>query len=231
MNSSLTCILEIRSAAGGEEAKIWAKDLLRMYLRFSQSQNWKVKQTNDLTLEIKGENCYQLLKHEAGVHRVQRVPSTERHGRIHTSTATVAILPKIPETEIQIKPNDLEIQFYRSSGAGGQNVNKVNSAVRLIHKPTNIIAECQTERYQEQNRKRAMEMLRTRVWQQEQERKQGKISDQRKAQVGQGERSEKIRTYNYPNNRVNDHRLNKKFRLEDIIEGKLEKITRLLSVL
>lgn len=227
--SSISCILEIRSAAGGEEAKIWANDLLRMYTRFANLKSWKVEEIGEKKLRITGDEAWPRLKNEAGVHRVQRVPSTEKYGRIHTSTATVAVLPEIKESQVQINPNDLEIQFYRSGGHGGQNVNKVSTAVRLIHKPTGLVAESQSERFQEQNRRLAMQILQAKVWEQEQEKKQGKITQQRRDQVGQGERSEKIRTYNYPNNRVTDHRLGKKFRLEDIIEGKLEKITKLLK--
>lgn len=228
-NPSISCILEIRPAAGGEEAKIWADDLLRMYSRFSQLKNWKIETIGERKLKISGPQVWSKLKNEAGVHRVQRVPSTEKYGRIHTSTATVAILPEIKDIAVQINANDLEIQFYRSGGHGGQNVNKVSTAVRLIHKPTGLVAECQSERFQEQNRRLAMQMLQTKIWEQEQTRKKGNISQQRKDQVGQGERSEKIRTYNYPSNRVTDHRLGKKFRLEDIMEGKLEKMTRLLT--
>lgn len=230
-NQPKSCILEIRSAAGGEEAKIWARDLLRMYLKFGQSKGWQVNRINDLTLKIKGEGAYNKLQFEAGVHRVQRTPKTERYGRIHTSTATVAVLPKIPESEIKINPKDIEFQTFRSSSQGGQNVQKVNTAVRLIHKPTGAMASCQTQRYQEQNRKIALEMLRAKIWQKQEEEKQAKIDQQRRSAVGRGMRSEKIRTYNYPQNRVTDHRIKKKFRLEDIIEGKLEKLTTLLSLL
>jgi peptide chain release factor 1 len=231
VSESISCILEIRPAAGGEEAKIWADDLLRMYTRFAHLQNWKTEETGERKLRITGPQVWSRLKNEAGVHRVQRVPSTEKYGRIHTSTATVAVLPEIEDSQVQINPNDLEIQFYRSGGHGGQNVNKVSTAVRLIHKPTGLVAECQSERFQEQNRRLALQMLQTRIWEKEQAKNQGEISQQRRNQVGQGERSEKIRTYNYPNNRVTDHRLGKKFRLEDIVAGKLEKMTKLLTAL
>ncbi len=227
--SNIPCLLEIRPAAGGEEAKIWADDLLRMYTRFANLQSWKAETVGERKLRITGPQVWSRLKNEAGVHRVQRVPSTEKYGRIHTSTATIAILPEIEDAAVQINPNDLEIQFYRSGGHGGQNVNKVSTAVRLIHKPTGLVAECQSERFQEQNRRLAMQILQARIWEQERIKNQGEISQQRRDQVGQGKRSEKIRTYNYPNNRVTDHRLGKKFRLEDIVAGKLEKITRLLT--
>lgn len=219
------CTLEIRPAAGGEEAKIWAHDLLRMYLRFTNNQGLKVKQIAPLTLRIQGIGSYGTLKNEAGVHRVQRVPVTEKYGRIHTSTASVAVLPEIPESEIKINPHDLEWQFYRASTQGGQNVQKVSTAVRLIHKPSNIVVACEQERFQEQNRKIALELLRSKLWEQEEMKKEKTLADYRSA-IGRGMRAEKIRTYNFPQNRVTDHRLNKKFRLEDILEGKLGKIIR-----
>lgn len=223
------CILEIRPAAGGDEANIWARDLLRMYLKFSQNQSWKVDRIDDLTLKIKGKGAYNKLRHESGVHRVQRVPITERYGRIHTSTASVAVLPQIHESELKINPSDLDWQFYRASSQGGQNVQKVNTAVRLTYKSTGIVVTCQTQRYQEQNRKMALEILRAKLWEKKQEEKHSQINKERKIAVGRGMRAEKIRTYNYAQNRVTDHRIKKKFRLEDIIEGKLEKLTNLLS--
>lgn len=222
-------IFEIRPGTGGEEAKIWAKDLLRMYIRFANFSHWKVLLLDNNVLKITGEDVYQKLKHEAGVHRVQRIPQTERYGRIHTSTATVAVLPEISLTEIKINSHDLEFQAFRASGHGGQNVNKVSTAVRLIHKPTGIMVTCQTQRDQHQNRQLAMEMLRAKIYQLEEEKKQSAISNQRSVQIGRAMRAEKIRTYNFPQNRVTDHRLRKKFRLEDIIDGKLEKLTLLLS--
>ncbi len=223
-------ILEIRPAAGGEEAKIWADDLLRMYTRFANFQGWKIEEIGERKIRITGENVWQKLNKEAGVHRVQRVPETESYGRIHTSTATVAVLPEIDEQEVEINPNDLEIQFTHASGHGGQNVNKVATAVRLIHKPTGIVIESQSQRQQEQNRKIAMDLLRAKLWEIEQEKKQGKIIDIRREQVGEGERAEKIRTYNFPQNRVTDHRINKKFRVEDIMVGKLDKLVKILHL-
>jgi len=219
-----TAIIEIRPAAGGDEAKIWANDLLRMYLKFAQKQGWKVGLVNSGVLRITGLRVFNQLKYESGVHRVQRIPETERYGRIHTSTATVAVLPEIPETQIKVDPKDLEWQFFRASTHGGQYVQKVSTAVRLKHKPSGIVVSCQQERTQEQNRKIAMNLLRSKLWQQQEETKEARIGDIRRAAVGRGMRSEKIRTYNFPQNRVTDHRLNKKFRLEDILEGKLEKI-------
>jgi len=214
-------IIEIRAAAGGEEAKIWADDLLEMYTRFTLAQNLKVIPIGNRIIKIKGKQAYPLLKNEAGVHRVQRVPVTESQGRIHTSTATVAILPEVKETEIAINPADIEIEFFRSSGAGGQNVNKVSTAVRLKHKPTNIVIESQTQRTQIQNRKIAEDILRAKLFEIEQEKKLSELSEARSA-VGRGMRAEKIRTYNFPQNRVTDHRLKKSWKnLDKILEGNL----------
>ncbi|OGV89966.1 hypothetical protein A2Z41_02975 [Microgenomates group bacterium RBG_19FT_COMBO_39_10] len=224
MNQDIA-IIEIRGAAGGNEAKIWADDLLRMYLRFAEKQNWQIKTLGQRVLRIRGKNVYELLKKEAGVHRVQRIPTTERHGRIHTSTATVAILPEISENQIKINPQDLDWQFYRASTQGGQNVQKVSSAVRLIHEPSGIVVTCEQERFQEQNRKIALDLLRARLWEKEQAKKQNQLGDLRREAIGRGERSEKIRTYNFPQNRVSDHRLKKSFHnLEAILNGDLRKI-------
>lgn len=222
-------LIEIRSAAGGEEAKIWADDLLRMYLKLAQIKSWPVSILGKGVLRINIPEAYDLLGFEAGVHRVQRVPLTEKRGRIHTSTATVAVLPIIPETEIQINPADLEWQFYRASSQGGQNVQKVSTAVRLIHRPTGIVVTSERERFQEQNRRIALEVLRSKLWEKKENQRVLQIDSLRREAVGHGMRSEKIRTYNYPQNRVTDHRINKKFRLEDIIEGKLEKMLSLLA--
>ena len=219
-----SCILEFRGAAGGEEAKIWAEDLLRMYTRFAESKNWKIQHLNDLVIKISGKDAYNQLKHEAGVHRVQRIPTTESQGRIHTSTASIAVLPIIPESTIKIKPDDIEIAFTHSSGHGGQNVNKVSTAVRLTHKPTGIVVECQTQRFQDQNRKIATDILRSKLWEKEKEKKEREISNARSI-IGRGMRSEKIRTYNYPQNRVTDHRIKKSWHnLDTILEGNLEKV-------
>jgi len=219
-------IVEIRQGAGGDEAKIWAGDLLRMYLRYSQIKNWIVSQVGELILKIKGKDVYNKLKQESGVHRVQRVPQTERYGRIHTSTASVVVLPKIDEQEILIRPDELEWAFFRSGGAGGQNVNKVSTAVRVTHKPSGIITSSQQERSQVQNRELALDLLRAKLWEREQARTQADLTQARSA-IGTGDRSEKIRTYNYPQNRVTDHRINKKWQnLEKIVAGDLDQVVR-----
>lgn len=216
--------IEIRSAAGGDEAKIWASDLLRMYFRFAIKKNWRVVKIDESTLLVSGENVFEYLKHESGVHRVQRTPETEKRGRIHTSTATIAVLPEIKETDIQINPNDLDWQFFRASTQGGQNVQKVSTAVRLIHKPTGIVTQAQEERFQEQNRRIALDLLRAKLWEREEERKMKEIAGYRSA-IGRGMRAEKIRTYNYPQNRVTDHRIKKSFgNLDSILNGNLDKL-------
>ena len=223
-------VLEIRSATGGDEAKIWANDLLRMYLRFAEKKGFQTK-IKDTNISITGDNAFELLKHETGVHRVQRTPKTEKYGRIHTSTATVAVLTKSESQEITIDPEDLEWQFYRASTQGGQNVQKVSSAVRLIHKPTNTVVTSEQERTQVQNRAIAMDHLKDKLKisaakkrkEQEQEMRSG---------IGMGRRSEKIRTYNFPQNRVTDHRINKSFHnLDQIMNGSLDKIIKKLSSL
>jgi peptide chain release factor 1 len=222
-------ILEIRPAAGGDEAKIWAHDLKRMYVRYANSQKWSVSEIGEGVIKISGPDAFEKLKHEAGVHRVQRVPQTERYGRIHTSTATVAVLPEIPESEIRINPQDLEWQFYRASTQGGQNVQKVSSAVRLKHHPSGFVVTSEEERSQEQNRKLALDLLRAKLWQREEEKKEAEIKDYRSV-IGRGMRAEKIRTYNYPQNRVTDHRLNKSWKnLDAIMNGDLQKIVSLLQ--
>lgn len=218
-------ILEFRAGPGGEEAKLWAMDLMRMYIRYASILGWKVEQVADSAIRIKGPGAFDKLQYEAGTHRVQRIPATERSGRIHTSTATVAVLPEIPETDIVVRPEEIEFDFFRSGGKGGQNVNKVSSAVRIRHKPTGIVVSAQTERDQYQNRQVALSMLRGRLWEKREMEKSQMLSEQRSV-IGRGMRAEKIRTYNYPQNRVTDHRINKSWHnLEDIIEGKLAKIT------
>jgi len=223
--------IEIRGATGGDEAKIWGTDLLRMYMRYAVKKNWKVNSVDETTLLISGMDVFDLLKNESGVHRVQRVPETEKRGRIHTSTATVAVLPEIHESEVHVNPGDLEIQFYRSGGHGGQNVNKVSTAVRLIHKPTGIMVTASEERFQEANRQIAMNLLRAKLWEKEEERKMKEIAGYR-SPIGRGMRSEKIRTYNYPQDRVTDHRIGKSFgNLEAIVDGSLDKVIELTKVL
>ncbi|RJR28943.1 PCRF domain-containing protein [Candidatus Microgenomates bacterium] len=219
-----TCYLEVRSAAGGDEAKIWASDLLRMYYRFAIKMSWNAVQLDEANLQLKGEGVFDLLKNETGVHRVQRIPSTEKRGRVHTSTATVAVLPEISDSEVHINPQEVDIQFYRAGGHGGQNVNKVSTAVRLTHTPSGIVVTCQTERFQEQNRAIAMDLLRSKLWEAEEEKKMREIAGYRSA-IGRGMRSEKIRTYNFAQDRVTDHRIGKSFgNLEAIVDGNLEKV-------
>jgi len=219
-----TIFLEVRGAAGGDEAKIWASDLMRMYFRYCQKQNISCEQIEESTLKIKGYKIFDFFKNESGVHRVQRIPATEKRGRIHTSTATILVLPQISDREINISESDLEWQFYRAGGKGGQNVNKVSTAVRLIHQPTGITVTAQTERQQEQNRANALDLLRSKLWEREELEKEKKIEGYR-SKVKSGDRSDKIRTYNFPQDRVTDHRIGKSFgNLESIIDGNLDKI-------
>lgn len=228
-------ILEIRSAAGGNEAGLFAQDLLRMYTKFAQNKGWQLEeldkaegnlgQIKEVILKLTGKDSYNNLKYESGVHRVQRVPVTESSGRIHTSTATVAVLPQISVEQVIINPSEIEFEAFRSGGAGGQNVNKVSTAVRLKHIPTGIVVTCQTERSQLQNRENAMNLLRSKLWELEKQAKAGNVEAQRSSQIGTGDRSEKIRTYNFPQNRVTDHRINKSWHnLEKILEGDLDKM-------
>lgn len=228
-------ILEIRAGAGGTEAGLFAAELMEMYLKYGEAHGWKMqilnisrsdlKSIKTVSIEIKGNDAYSLLNKESGVHRVQRVPVTESSGRIHTSTATVAVLPVVSPIHVEIKPDDIEEEFFRSGGAGGQNVNKVSTAVRLKHLPTGMVVECQEERKQGRNREKAMEMLRSRLYQVMLEKQVGNISELRAEQVGTGERSEKIRTYNFPQDRITDHRLKKSWgSVESVLNGNLDKI-------
>ena len=228
-NQNQKSFVEVRSAAGGDEAKIWATDLLRMYMRWAGKKNWKVSSIAENVTKIVGPNSFDLLKNESGVHRVQRVPVTEKRGRIHTSTATVAVLPEIKNTEINIRPGDLEWQFFRASTQGGQNVQKVSTAVRLIHKPSGIVVTSEQERQQVQNRQIALELLRAKLWDKQEAEKSETIAGYRSA-IGRGMRAEKIRTYNYPQNRVTDHRIKKSWgNLDSILDGNLDKMLNKIS--
>lgn len=224
-------VLEIRSAAGGDEAGLFADDLIRMYSRFAQNKGWKIEELDKNVLKIEGVGVYSVLQKESGVHRVQRVPVTESGGRIHTSTATVAVLPQVSGKELIINPSDITFEAFRSGGAGGQNVNKVSTAVRLKHVPTGIVVTCQTERSQLQNRENALSLLRAKLWEKQQLESAGNRTEQRSFQIGTGDRSEKIRTYNFPQNRVTDHRIGKSWHnLDKILEGDLDDIIQALSV-
>jgi peptide chain release factor 1 len=233
-------ILEIRSAAGGDEAAIWAGDLLRMYERYADRIGLEVEPLENspseaggydkVTVAIKGKGAYSRMKYEAGVHRVQRVPKTESQGRIHTSTATVAVLPEVAEVEVDIDPNDLKVDVYRSTGPGGQSVNTTDSAVRLTHLPTSLVVTVQDEKSQLQNKEKAMRILRARLYQMESQRQQSELAGARRSQVGSGERSEKIRTYNFKENRVTDHRVGLTLkRLDQVLDGDLEEFVTALS--
>ncbi len=223
-------ILEVRGAAGGEEAKIWGEDLLNMYTRYAQIKGWKIEVLDGNVLKFKGKDVYKLLQYESGVHRVQRVPTTESSGRIHTSTATIAILPEIKPAQVELKNDDIEfVAFKRSAGAGGQNVNKVATAVRLTHKPTGVVVECNQDRTQHGNREIAMELLASRLWEIKEQERIEKLGDARLA-IGRGMRSEKIRTYNYPQDRITDHRIGKSwYNLSSILEGNFEPIVQTLQ--
>ncbi len=222
---SYNIILEVKGATGGEEAKLWANELLQMYLKFAQYRGFKAKVLNETGIKIDGEGAFETFKYEAGVHRVQRVPETEKRGRVHTSTAAVSVLPELEDIDLHINPDDVEFEAFRSGGHGGQNVNKVSTAVRLKHTPTGIIVSCQTQRFQAQNRELAMEMLRAKLWEMEAEKQHGELSSIKSTQVGRGMRAEKIRTYNFPQDRLTDHRINKSWRnLEEILNGNLDEI-------
>ena len=219
--------LEIRGATGGDEAKNWGADLLRMYMRYAAKVGWQVEAVAENVILISGPNVYDLLKNESGVHRVQRVPSTEKRGRIHTSTATVVILPEIAEHEVLINPIDLDWQFYHASSKGGQNVQKVSTAVRLTHKPTGFVVTAQSERFQQQNRQIALDLLRAKLWEKEEAEKERTVAGYRSV-IGHGMRAEKIRTYNFPQDRITDHRIGKNWgNLESIVDGNLDKILEL----
>ena len=240
-NDGKNIIMEIRGAAGGDEAQLFAGDLLRMYTRFAESQGWKVdvlerSETGiggikEAIFIISGEDVYSKMKFESGAHRVQRVPTTESSGRIHTSTATVVVLPEAEEVEIEINENDIRVDTFASSGAGGQSVNTTMSAVRLTHIPTGVVVSMQDERSQIKNKEKAMKVLRARVYDKYQQEEQAKFDAERKSKVGTGDRSERIRTYNYPQNRVTDHRIGLTIqKLDQIMEGKLDEVLEALRI-
>jgi peptide chain release factor 1 len=216
-------LLEVKGAAGGDEAKLWADELIRMYTRFGQKKGFQVEQLEPDVIKISGRtNAFGTFKYEAGVHRVQRIPATEKRGRIHTSTATVSILPELEDFDLHINPDDIEFEAFRSGGHGGQNVNKVSTAVRIKHVPSGIVVTSQAERSQIQNREIAMTLLRARLWEQEMAKRQEQIASLRATQVGRGDRSEKIKTYNFPQDRLTDHRINKSWKnLEIILDGSI----------
>ena len=234
-NDDSNVIIEIRAGAGGEEAALFAYNLYRMYTMYAELKRWQVEVMDlneteiggikEISFMIKGKGAYSRLKFESGVHRVQRVPETEANGRIHTSTATVAVLPVVEDVEIEINPADVRMEVFRASGAGGQKVNKTSSAVRLIHEPTGIVAECQTERSQTQNREYAMRLLKSRLYEIEKQKRDEELHNERKSQVGTGDRSEKIRTYNYPQGRITDHRIGFSiFQMENFLNGHIDEM-------
>ena len=228
-------ICEIRAGAGGEEAALFAGTLFRMYTMYAEKKHWKLEILNEnetglggykeISFMITGKGVYSRLKFESGVHRVQRVPDTESSGRIHTSTATVAVLPVVEDVEVELNPADIRMEVFRASGAGGQHVNKTSSAVRLIHEPTGIVAECQTERSQVQNREYAMRLLKSRIYEMEKKKQDEELASERKSQVGAGDRSEKIRTYNYPQGRITDHRIGMSiYQMENFLNGNIDEM-------
>ena len=234
-NDSKNVIIEIRGGAGGEEAALFAYNLYRMYTMYAETKRWKSEIANlnetelggikEVSFIIEGDGAYSRFKFESGVHRVQRVPETEASGRIHTSTVTVAVLPEIEEVDFHINPNDLQVDTFRSSGAGGQHVNKTDSAIRITHLPTGTVVECQDERSQHKNRERAMKILASRLYEEERRRQTEQVAAERKSQVGTGDRSERIRTYNYPQGRVTDHRIGLTlYKIEQILNGALDEV-------
>ena len=239
-NDEKNVIVEIRGGVGGEESALFAHSLFRMYSMYAAAHNWTVELLNynetelggvkEADFVINGRGAYSRMKYESGVHRVQRVPETESGGRVHTSTATVAVLPEMEEVDVQINPADIEMQVYRASGAGGQHVNKTSSAVRLIHKPTGIVVACQEERSQVQNREKCMRMLASKLYEQEQQRLESEVTGMRRSQVGSGMRNERIRTYNFPQGRVTDHRVGLTlYKIDAVMDGDLDEIINALA--